>query len=91
MTDRTEAKPTPKARAARRATRGASTRGAVPRQHGKVDVDWLGRDLLGTWAERRLAARAKVADGPNAAAARLRAMPVRATLIAGEAVFGTLG
>lgn len=62
MTDRTEAKPTPKARAARRATRGASTRGAVPRQHGKVDVDWLGRDLLGTWAERRLAARAKVAD-----------------------------
>lgn len=34
---------------------------------------------------------AEVADGPNGAAARLRAMPVRATLVAGEAVFGTLG
>lgn len=27
-----------------------------------IDVDWLGRDLLGTWAERRLAARAKAAN-----------------------------
>ncbi|WP_347754618.1 acyl-CoA dehydrogenase [Agrococcus sp. ProA11] len=37
-------------------------RSEEPRQHGKVDVDWLGRDLRGTWGERRLAARAKVAD-----------------------------
>ena len=33
-----------------------------PRPLGKVDVEWLGRDLLGTWAERRLAARRKAAD-----------------------------
>lgn len=33
-----------------------------PRQLGKVDVEWLGRDLLGQWAERRLAARQKAAD-----------------------------
>lgn len=37
-------------------------RSTSPRPQGRVDVDWLGRDLLGTWAERRLAARAKVAD-----------------------------
>ena len=37
-------------------------RSTEPRQHGKVDVEWLGRDLLGTWAERRIAARAKAAD-----------------------------
>ncbi len=29
---------------------------------GTVDVDWLGRDLLGRWADRRLAARAKAAN-----------------------------
>ncbi len=33
-----------------------------PRQLGAVDVDWLGRDLRGTWGHRRLAAREKVAD-----------------------------
>ncbi|WP_405218492.1 acyl-CoA dehydrogenase [Agrococcus sp. Ld7] len=37
-------------------------RSEEPRQHGKVDVDWLGRDLRGTWGDRRLAARDKVAD-----------------------------
>ena len=37
-------------------------RSEQPRQHGKVDVDWLGRDLRGTWGEQRLAARKKVAD-----------------------------
>ncbi|MFC7432148.1 MULTISPECIES: acyl-CoA dehydrogenase [unclassified Agrococcus] len=29
---------------------------------GTIDVDWLGRDLLGQWADRRLAARAKAAN-----------------------------
>ncbi|WP_072314984.1 acyl-CoA dehydrogenase family protein [Agrococcus sp. Marseille-P2731] len=37
-------------------------RSEQPRQRGKVDVDWLGRDLRGTWGDRRLAARKKVAD-----------------------------
>jgi acyl-CoA oxidase len=37
-------------------------RSTSPRLHGEVDVEWLGRDLLGAWGERRLAARAKVAD-----------------------------
>ncbi|SDS20660.1 acyl-CoA dehydrogenase family protein [Agrococcus carbonis] len=42
--------------------RNRRQRSEEPRRIGKVDVDWLGRDLLGTWAERRLAARQKVAD-----------------------------
>lgn len=33
---------------------------------------------------------AEIADDPNAAAARLRGMPVRATLLDGEAIFGAL-
>ncbi|WP_425843842.1 acyl-CoA dehydrogenase [Agrococcus sp. TSP3-2-1] len=37
-------------------------RSTSPRTHAAVDVDWLSRDLLGTWAERRIAARAKAAD-----------------------------
>ncbi|WP_413317002.1 acyl-CoA dehydrogenase [Agrococcus sp. 1P02AA] len=37
-------------------------RSAQPRQQGRVDLEWLGRDLRGTWGERRLAAREKVAD-----------------------------
>ncbi|WP_293695403.1 acyl-CoA dehydrogenase [uncultured Agrococcus sp.] len=28
----------------------------------RIDVEWLGRDLLGRWSERRLAGRAKAAD-----------------------------
>ena len=28
----------------------------------RIDVEWLGRDLLGRWAEERLAGRAKAAD-----------------------------
>ena len=28
----------------------------------RIDVEWLGRDLLGRWADRRLAGRAKAAD-----------------------------
>ncbi|GEK81116.1 acyl-CoA dehydrogenase family protein [Agrococcus baldri] len=43
-------------------TRTRRQRSEEPRQHGKVDVDWLGRDLRGTWGERRLDARRKVAD-----------------------------
>ncbi|MCR8670036.1 acyl-CoA dehydrogenase [Agrococcus sp. HG114] len=37
-------------------------RSTTPRLEGQVDAEWLGRDLLGAWAERRLAARRKVAD-----------------------------
>ena len=37
-------------------------RSTSPRLQGAVDVAWLERDLLGTWDERRLAARAKAAD-----------------------------
>jgi acyl-CoA oxidase len=33
-----------------------------PRTHGRVDVDWLSRDLRGTWNEQRLRALEKVAD-----------------------------
>ncbi|MDR7233487.1 acyl-CoA dehydrogenase [Agrococcus sp. BE272] len=45
-----------------RADRHRASAETRPRLQGQVDVEWLGRDLLGTWAERRLAARAKVAD-----------------------------
>lgn len=30
--------------------------------HGRVDVDWLGRDLRGDWSEQRIRALKKVAD-----------------------------
>lgn len=72
MTDRTAKTRRPSAKAAAQgaakgaaraaAKRSTRTPGAAPRQLGSVDVEWLGRDLLGTWAERRLAAREKVAD-----------------------------
>ncbi|MET4098443.1 acyl-CoA oxidase [Agrococcus sp. UYP10] len=48
--------------ASARLDRRQRSRSAEPRQHAQVDVDWLGRDLLGAWPERRLAARAKAAD-----------------------------
>ncbi len=48
--------------ASARLDRRQRSRGVEPRQHAQVDVDWLGRDLLGAWPERRLAARAKAAD-----------------------------